>query len=265
MNNKNTESSQQDRPSDIPLELKEYELKLKEQELEIKYAQLGLKEKESELAIKEKEMELRKKEEEFGKRGSFKEKLLNLSAVGATIIVGIIGALGALGGNWYQGQKNIELERQKFESALILKAVEPEDTETKRRNLLFFLESGLIKDTDTKIQNLANQPGSLPDLPKPEPQSTSGGNWIVVIESDDTLDAAKEHAKVAANAGYNDIQFYKRNNIFRTTIKFSSKEKADSNLASIKSKINPTAYSVNPETWCLGPTPTNEYIECKGQ
>ena len=47
MNNKNTESSQQDRPSDIPLELKEYELKLKEQELEIKYAQLGLKEKES--------------------------------------------------------------------------------------------------------------------------------------------------------------------------------------------------------------------------
>ena len=44
----------------------------------------------------------------------------------------------------------LELEREKAKSALIVQAVSTDDAEKAQRNVLFFLESGLLPDHDNK-------------------------------------------------------------------------------------------------------------------
>ena len=229
--------------------------------LELRERELDLKERE--LALKQSEFEFQQRNENT-RTGSGKG-LSNSPGVSASIIVGIVGALVAMFGYWYQGRVNTDLERKKFESALILKAVEPEDSEVKKRNLLFFLEAGLIGDSDNKIQHLTTTPAKLPEIAKEQSASTNSGVWIVVIETDKTLVDAQTHAEAAKAAGFTDLIIYKRNGLFRTVIRFSSMQEAYANISRIQSKINATAYPVNPQTWCLGPVPGTEYVECKGE
>jgi murein L,D-transpeptidase YcbB/YkuD len=77
------------------------------------------------------------------------------SAISALLGTGIGAAL--------QGYWNTQLERQKFESALISRALETSDKSDAAKNLLFLVNAGLIQGFDAnKIRDLANNPSQLP-------------------------------------------------------------------------------------------------------
>jgi hypothetical protein len=241
------------------LKLKENELNIRERELDLKGIEIRLLEKEAQLNIREKEAELKAKEEKL-KKGEFWDKLLSVTPVGATVIVGIIGALAALGGNWYQGLQNTNLERQKFESALILKAVEPENLETKRKNLEFFVNAGLIRDENLK--RIAQNPSNLPQVPQASTSTAISSPWAVVASSSGNLETAKAEAQNIKLKSYTDVTIYKKGT-YRIVIKFSDKKAADDNLPLIRSSINASAYTVNLDSWCFGAIPKDDVIECQ--
>lgn len=93
-------------------------------------------------------------------------------------LIGIAGALGGiLIGAASQGYFNSQLERQKFESALILKAIETSDSKEAATNLLFLVEAGFINDENGRIAALIKDPKTAPVLPYGiEPVSPDGSN-----------------------------------------------------------------------------------------
>lgn len=215
-----------------------------------------------EIQLKRQELDLRKAEVE---RARWQSPLT------LAVIAAIIGLLSNAVVAWLNGSTQSELEKTKAEAARIIEALKTGDPDVAAENLKLLVEAGLVRESANEIRSYlrSRNPGQGARLPvataEASTPSTPDAAWIVVIESDETLDAAKVHAQAAKNAGYNSVQFYKRNGLFRTVINFSSKQDAESNLESIKSKINPTSYAVNPDTWCLGPVPTADYIECRGQ
>jgi hypothetical protein len=83
------------------------------------------------------------------------------------VVIGVTSALftvlGTGIGVLLQGHSNTQLERQKFESALILKALETTKKEDTANNLKFLLDAGLIQSLDKgKIYELAKTPANLP-------------------------------------------------------------------------------------------------------
>jgi lysozyme family protein len=72
-----------------------------------------------------------------------------LAIAGATVT-----ALVSIIGNLFQLDANRKLEREKLESALILKATEAEAAEERIDGLQFLVKAGLIKDEDRKIASL---------------------------------------------------------------------------------------------------------------
>lgn len=59
----------------------------------------------------------------------------------------------------------MKLERQKFQSELILKAIETGNSEAATKNLLFLLRLGFIEDPTGRIGQLQNNPQDAPVLP----------------------------------------------------------------------------------------------------
>jgi hypothetical protein len=53
-----------------------------------------------------------------------------------------------------KARETIQLERQRFETALIIKAIETGSREEARRNLLFFINAGFLPDENHKIRDL---------------------------------------------------------------------------------------------------------------
>jgi len=238
---------------DRDCELKMKELKLKERELEVRQAELVLNEK----------------------------KRLSVSPVSATIMVGVIGALAAMFGNWWQGGVSSKLEQQKFESdkaieqkkfesALMLKALEPADEDARRKFLVFLVDAGLIKDQENKIQNLTNNKRySLPDLSgvPAAPPILPVGAWGIALQSDSTLAEAKRNVSIMAKSnGFNDAYVFKRPEGYRTVAVFKTENEAKQNIAKARS-INPTV-SDEPKNidkdWCSKPQWIEEqqYFDC---
>ena len=77
------------------------------------------------------------------------------------ILGGLFTILTALVANFLQSRTATNLERQKLESTLIIKAVETLDPDVSSRNLNFLLKSGLISDPDGKIRG-ASGPADAP-------------------------------------------------------------------------------------------------------
>jgi hypothetical protein len=85
-----------------------------------------------------------------------------VAAIGP-MIVAIAGLLGAGVGVILQGYANTQLERQKFESALIQKALENPKKVEAAKNLKFLVDTGIIQNLDkAKISELAKTPDNLP-------------------------------------------------------------------------------------------------------
>lgn len=77
------------------------------------------------------------------------------------ILGGVVTIVTALAANFFQSRMATELERQKLESALIIKAVETLDPAVSSRNLCFLLKAGLIRDPEGRIA-AASSPADAP-------------------------------------------------------------------------------------------------------
>lgn len=151
--------------SNASVSLNEDEISLKREQLQFKREALAL--KRAELAGAR-------------KRGSN----WSLSPVVTTILAGIVALLGTGVGALTQGWSNRTLERDKFEfnkqiereknkANLIVKAVETGDPGKAKTNLLFLVKAGLIEDPGGLISALANDPATVPVLPRPANNSAT--------------------------------------------------------------------------------------------
>jgi lysozyme family protein len=84
---------------------------------------------------------------------------------------------------------DLELEKEKAKATLILQAVSTNDPATARRNLLFFLDGGLIKDDDQKIHQaldkyapvLPSSSGQASRLPPASPAGYDDVFWNAAV------------------------------------------------------------------------------------
>lgn len=118
---------------------------------------------EGDLRLRSEELALRR--EEFEHKRRQESKWINASPLMITIISGIIGLTGAGIANFYQSRANLQLEREKSQSSLILKAIETGNPEDAAKNLLFLVRMGLVSDSSGKIAALQRSPGDAPVLP----------------------------------------------------------------------------------------------------
>jgi len=93
------------------------------------------------------------------------EKKKDFSALVLTILGAIGTGLFAIANSFLQARQAHQLEQDKLQSTIILKAIEPSDPEERKKALLFYLDVGLLVDPNGKIAKL-----------KPEniPQATQG-------------------------------------------------------------------------------------------
>ncbi|MBL8488915.1 MAG: hypothetical protein JNK22_17765 [Rhodocyclaceae bacterium] len=73
---------------------------------------------------------------------------MNSDTVRTAIIGGLFALLGALGGAAVTGWSQVELARQKFNSDLVLKALESSSAEQRLESLKLLTETSLIKDRE---------------------------------------------------------------------------------------------------------------------
>ena len=116
-----------------------------------------------ELKLKAAELDLKCAELEAKLNDKLK-KTKPSSPLTAAIITGIIGLIGIGIANYLQAQANLKLEREKFETSLIIKAIETGNPEAAAKNLLFRVRTGLIQDRTGKILALENNPEAAPVL-----------------------------------------------------------------------------------------------------
>ncbi|HEY9286248.1 MAG TPA: hypothetical protein VIP46_22545 [Pyrinomonadaceae bacterium] len=119
---------------------------------------------EGELSLKKAELELKLVEMEFRLRGEQKKSFAS-SPLNIAIISGLIGLLSIIVTNYLQDTANLRVEREKAESALILKAIETGNQEQAAKNLHFLLKIGLIQDKTGRIASLQDNPANAPVLP----------------------------------------------------------------------------------------------------
>src|SRR6185503_4043311 len=139
--------------------------------LDAQHAQLDLEIKQTKLAIKQAELKAKLNEKPPpptpppAQSQPPPPRPSAASPLTLAIITGIIGLIGAGVANVLQTRSNLQLERQKFESSLMLKAIETGKPEAAAKNLLFLVKVGLINDASGKIASLESRPEDAPVLP----------------------------------------------------------------------------------------------------
>jgi hypothetical protein len=123
-------------------------------------AEEDVKLKTGELAIKRDEIKLRHdelaiKEKEFSKSKWSNPLLLAIVGLATTLLVSTVQSCS-------QNKANIDLERQRFESALIQKTLELPTQEKSAERFKFLLEIGLIKDDTGRIKYYVDNPKEIP-------------------------------------------------------------------------------------------------------
>jgi|LakMenEpi03Aug12_release.lakeMendotaPanAssembly.Ray.scaffolds.fasta_scaffold716577_2 hypothetical protein len=134
-----------------------------------------------EIEYKIKYNELLKLEKE-NKKGSLQ------SSTFVTLLIAIISLLGSFIANYIQKNNQIELEKQKFESDLIIMAVKTNDIRSSRDNLKFLLEVGLIQKYSLQLSKVLGDT-SVPIL---KLNSYSNINPIYSLEGSIILPKEKE-------------------------------------------------------------------------
>jgi hypothetical protein len=118
----------------------------------------------AELDLKREEFKVREAREQ---KGSFFKSPHNAPVLVA--VLGLIAAGASAAIAWYS---STQLERSKFEYALIQKALEIKDRREAAKNLKFLVDVGVIKSLDSqKITSLAADPESLPTYSSSAPIS----------------------------------------------------------------------------------------------
>ena len=93
-----------------------------------------------------------------------KRRVWDGAPLNATVVVAILGALLTAWTAYRQIAANRELERSKYETQLILRALEPTDSVERIRSLLFLVQTGLISDPGGRIKR-ATEAKRLPQFP----------------------------------------------------------------------------------------------------
>lgn len=116
--------------------------------------------REAELAIRRDELNAKIKAEQESRttRG--------MSPVLATVLVAVFGLVGTGVGATLQGFFSIRLEREKFESSLISKAIEAEDEAERAKRLEFYTKIGLISNDEMakRLQPFIKNPSTIPKV-----------------------------------------------------------------------------------------------------
>ena len=150
--------------------------------------------KEAELALKQRELDAKLDE-------ASPTRVLKLSSISPATMAAIIGIVATLVGYLIQANLNRQLEREKFQGQLVLKAIETGDPQKARANLRFFIETGLLSDPDGKIKIALDQseknPASVPVLPSNKSQSTTL-RGLVVDENNAPIAGAKVQVETGA-------------------------------------------------------------------
>lgn len=100
------------------------------------------------------------------------------------IIPALIAAAVAIGVSWYSGVQNRKLEKEQFESNLILKAVETGNIDSSKRNLKFLIEAGLISKNNEKIERVLIDSVLEIKFPKAEEDIINPENNYTLNEKD---------------------------------------------------------------------------------
>lgn len=130
--------------------------------LDVEHAKVDLQIKQTELAIKQAELQSKLNDKP---PPPALPRTAAPSPLILAVITGIIGLIGAGVANVLQTRSNLQLERQKFESSLMLKAIETGKPEAAAKNLIFLVKVGLINDPSGRIAALESNPQDAPVLP----------------------------------------------------------------------------------------------------
>ncbi len=101
---------------------------------------------ERDLQLRERELTIRENE--------LKTNRSKVTPTHVAIYVALVGVIGTCVVALLQGYTNIKLERQKFESEIILKVATSDSIERNKKNLEFMLKAGFITDEQGKINKL---------------------------------------------------------------------------------------------------------------
>jgi hypothetical protein len=115
-----------------------------------------------ELDLKRREFQLKQDELAFRLSGAGRAGRIRVSTAVVAAAAAILAAVFAA---YLQGRASIQLEREKFRSSLILRAIGTDNQDEAGRNLRFFVKAGLISDPDGRIASL--RPSEVPVLPSP--------------------------------------------------------------------------------------------------
>lgn len=172
-----------------------------EANVEQKRLELDERRLQTEERLKEAELALRQRELDAKLDEASPTRILKLSSFSPTTIAAIIGIVATLVGYLIQANLNRELEREKFQGQLVLKAIETGDPQKARANLRFFFETGLLSDPDGKIKIALDQseknPASVPVLPSSKSQSAML-RGLVVDENNAPIAGARVRVEMEA-------------------------------------------------------------------
>lgn len=188
-----------------------------ENDLELAKYKLEEKRLDGELRLKEAELAFKNKELEIKREGERRTKSFVFSPLTTAIIAGVFAVLGTFIGAYLQGRNNAELERQKFETALILKAIETGNSDTAANNLLFLVRAGFIQDPKGQIASLVKNPENSPVLPSNNVEFR-GSNFkitekpriiteVVIVDSGSNEDAATYIQEIKSGVSRGSIHY----------------------------------------------------------
>ncbi|MDR3691138.1 MAG: glycoside hydrolase family 75 protein [Fimbriimonas sp.] len=109
------------------------------------------------LQISERQVELDDKFRNLSAQQAKAESLAKFWGVAITVIVALLGGIATVVGGILQAQSQTALEADKNKSQLILKAIDPSNTDQSVKNLQFLTDVGLLDDKDGKILQAAKK------------------------------------------------------------------------------------------------------------
>lgn len=227
------------------------------EELSVKRFELEQKIQLEELELKKKDLDL-KIQEQKSKR-VFTPLIVSIVGGLITIITGLVL-------KYYDNKATITLEDRKFQSSLLLKAVESKNYDEFSDMLIAFQENGLLSLDSAKLRRFRqkrflaiNAVDTAQKNANPSTSSKPGSDsalffWSVVVGGDANKKGAQEVIAKSAKNGFKDAHVWYREKSYRTCIgKYVSRLEAVNDLFEIKEKVNPASYVVRFDNWCKDP------------
>ena len=125
-------------------------------DLEKEKLELEKKIREEELKIKWKELELKEKDQ---------KKRMVVTPIMATVFAALVGFTANIISTYLTNSNQLEVEKHRLNSSLIINAADTGDEETAAQMLNLFVEVGYLNDPEGKIKNLVES-GEIPVIKK---------------------------------------------------------------------------------------------------